>query len=133
MLNIRQIGGALYFYWLETVVRSWVRFRRCKEKSQKRHFSVKRKNVALQRYSYSITVSKNVFLALQSLQLTVLQFWKTIFLRYSLQYYSFGKQIVHTQQCFHGFNSWQVKQGLFPCFRSPKNMLFNTFSIYEPL
>ena len=28
---------------------------------------------------------------------------------------------------FCGFNSWQVKQGLFPCFRSPKNMLFNTF------
>ena len=86
MLNIRQIGGALYFYWLETVVRSWVRFRRCKEKSQKRHFSVKRKNVALQLqyYSfqkrffgvtiltaYSITVLENDFFALQ---LTVLQF-----------------------------------------------------------
>ena len=24
LLNIRQIGGALYNYWLETVVRSWV-------------------------------------------------------------------------------------------------------------
>ena len=50
---------------------------------------------------------------------------------YSLQYYSFRKRIfcvtvtvlqflkskiAHTQQCFHGFNSWQVKQGLFPCF-----------------
>lgn len=31
---------------------------------------------------------------------------------------------------FCGFNSWQVKQGLFPCFRSPKNMLFNTFFSY---
>ena len=25
LLNIRKIGGALYFYWLETVVGSWVR------------------------------------------------------------------------------------------------------------
>ena len=24
LLNIRQIGGALYFYWLKTVVESWV-------------------------------------------------------------------------------------------------------------
>ena len=33
LLNIRKIGGALYFYWLETVVGSWVRIRRCKEKT----------------------------------------------------------------------------------------------------
>ena len=41
---------------------------------------------------YSITVFENHFFALQALQLTVLQFLKTIFLRYKryrLQYYSF--------------------------------------------
>ena len=30
LLNIRQIGGALYFIGLEVVVGSWVRIRRCK-------------------------------------------------------------------------------------------------------
>ena len=60
-----------------------------------------------------------------------LHFCVTILTAYSITVLK--SKIAHTQQCFHGFNSWQVKQGLFPCFRSPKNMLFNTFSIYEPL
>ena len=59
MLNIRKIGGALYFYWLETVVRSWVRFRSCKEKSRKR-ISANRP------YSLTITVSENDFLHFDS-------------------------------------------------------------------
>ena len=28
----------------------------------------------------------------------------------------FGKLIAHTQQCFHGFNSWQVEQEPVPLF-----------------
>ena len=59
LLNIRQIGGVLYFIGLEPVVRSWVRIRRCKEKSRKRHFSVKRKNGVTALQYNNITVLKN--------------------------------------------------------------------------
>ncbi|WP_216820464.1 hypothetical protein, partial [Prevotella sp. P4-119] len=59
LLNIRKIGGTLYFYWLETVVGSWVRIRRCKEKSRKRYFSVKRKNGVTALQYNNITVLKN--------------------------------------------------------------------------
>ena len=73
------------------------------------------KEVDEKNHSLRLQTSDFIF-ALQSLQLTVLQFLKTIFLRYSYNITVLKSKIAHTQQCFHGFNSWQVKQGLFPCF-----------------
>ena len=88
------------------------------------------KEVDEKNHSLRLQTSDFIF-ALQSLQLTVLQFLKTIFLRYSLTVDSFQKRIfcvtvtvlqflkskiAHNNSGFCGFNSWQVKQGLFPCF-----------------
>ena len=49
--------------------------------------------------AYNITVFENDFFALQFDSITVLK-----------------SKIAHNNSGFCGFNSWQVKQGLFPCF-----------------
>ena len=65
--------------------------------------------------TYSITVLKTIF----CVTVTVLQFWKA-----KSQYNS---------NAFTDLTVGKWNWNQFPCFRSPKNMLFNTFSIYEPL
>ena len=73
------------------------------------------KEVDEKNHSLRLQTSDFIF-AFQALQLTVLQFLKTIFLRYSYSITVLKSKIAHNNSGFCGFNRWQVKQGLFPCF-----------------